>query len=53
MQAAGAGDDILVGVTSYGPNLGCGTSGGLGVYTSLSYWDPWVADSLSLYNMAG
>lgn len=45
-------EDLLVGVVSYGPKYAaCGGDDNLGLYTSVSYWGPWIRDSLSLYNM--
>lgn len=50
------GDSEVIGITSYGASdAKCGSVEGnsTGVYTSSAYWQPWVVDSISLFNMAG
>ena len=50
------GDSEVIGITSYGASdAKCGSVEGnsTGVYTSSRYWQPWVADSITLYNMGG
>ena len=50
------GDSEVVGITSYGASdAKCGSVEGnsTGVYTSTSYWRPWIADSIALFNMGG
>jgi secreted trypsin-like serine protease len=42
------------GITSYGPpESDCGKGVNFGVYTSVAYWNTWIQDSLSVYNLRG
>jgi trypsin len=42
------------GITSYGPpESRCGKGVNFGVYTSVAYWNTWIQDSLSVYNLGG
>jgi secreted trypsin-like serine protease len=46
--------DYQAGITSYGPpESECGKGVNFGVYTSVAYWNNWVQDSLSVYNLRG
>ncbi len=50
------GDSEVIGITSYGASEAkCGSVEGnsTGVYTSSRYWQPWVVDSIALFNMGG
>lgn len=48
------GDFHVVGITSYGASdAKCGQLNSTGVYTSVGFWQPWINDTLSLYNMEG
>ena len=42
------------GITSYGPpGSDCGKGVNFGVYTSVAFWNKWVQDSMSVYNLRG
>lgn len=42
------------GITSYGPaGSYCGKGINFGLYTSVAYWNPWIQDTLSVFNMRG
>jgi secreted trypsin-like serine protease len=42
-----AGDAVIIGVTSFGPEYECGIAGEPGVYSSIAYFKDWIEEALA------